>query len=78
MTLEDAKEKFLNQRVRIKDAIGKSSWKGEKDIVGNLQFLGYNEYFPEWEICATIDRMPLQHINLENIVLEPKERGMFK
>ena len=58
MTLEEAKEKFLNKRVRIKDAIGKSSWKGD---------------FPSWELCATIDRFPIQHVKLENIILEPKE-----
>jgi hypothetical protein len=73
MTLEEAREKFLNQRVRIKDAIGKSSWKGENDIVGILKFLGYNEYIPEWGLCATINRFPIQHVKLENIILEPKE-----
>lgn len=68
--IQKARDKFLGKRVRIKNALGKTTKHHNHDIVGNLQFLGYNEFLPSWELCATVDRMPLQHIKLENIILE--------
>ena len=68
--IQKARDKFLDKRVRIKNALGKTTKYDNKDIVGNLQFLGYNEFLPSWELCATVDRMPIQHVKLENIILE--------
>jgi len=60
MNLEEAQKKYLNNRVSIKNN------KGE-EFVGNLFFLGYNQIFPSWKLCATINRLPIQDIDLNSI-----------
>lgn len=47
--------------------------KGE--IGGTLDFLGYNKYFPDWGLQATISRMPIQNVSLDNFkVLDEKTK----
>jgi hypothetical protein len=55
--LGTAEKKFLGKRVKI------------REYVGILQFLGYNKYLPSWGLCATVDRMPIQNVKLEEITL---------
>ena len=60
--LSNAREKFMNKRITFKT---KNSGFGH----GTCQFLGYNQYFPSWELQITVDRTPYQHVIFESIKL---------
>ena len=60
--LQQYREEYLNKIVNIEDGNGKV-W------VGRLNFLGYNSFFPNWGICGTIDRTPIQGVKLKSIKL---------
>jgi hypothetical protein len=52
---------------------------GKRVLIGNaggiLEFLGYNERFPTWNLQATIGRMPIQNVSLNEIkVLDEKTK----
>lgn len=57
---------FLNKRVKLEH-------KG-KIICGTLTFLGLNEFFPSWNIQATIDGMPIKNVDITKIKLIENER----
>ena len=65
------KEQFLNKRVSIEDGNGQK-W------VGDLNFIGYNSFFPNWGLCATIDRTPIQGVQIKSIHLRPLQESIFK
>ena len=67
MKLKEARAKFLNKAVSIPDH-SKKSVRGHC-ITGKLNFLGTNDHFSSWEMCATVGRFPMQHVNLDDITL---------
>jgi hypothetical protein len=63
--IDDLKRKFQGERVSLIDG------KGEK-WVGQVYFIGYNPYFPSWELQVTLDRTPITNVNPKSIrKLEP-------
>ena len=67
--IQAVRDKFLGKKVCIKNATGKTTRFENHDICGILNFLGYNEYIPSWGLCATINRLPIQNVKIENIIL---------
>lgn len=61
------KEQFIGKRVSIEDG------KGQK-WVGNLDFIGYNSFFPSWGLCATINRTPIQGVKVKSIHLHQLQK----
>lgn len=65
MTLEQG-QTLIGKRVLIKTNKG-------VEVGGILDFLNYNENIPSWGLQATVDRLPIQHVSLDNIkVLDDK------
>ena len=63
--IDDLKRKFQGERVSLVDG------KGEK-WVGQVYFIGYNPYFPSWELQVTLDRTPITNVDPKSIrKLEP-------
>ena len=63
--INDLKRRFQGERVSLIDG------KGEK-WVGQVYFIGYNPYFPSWELQVTLDRTPITNVNPKSIrKLEP-------
>jgi hypothetical protein len=63
--INDLKRKFQGERVSLIDG------KGEK-WVGQVYFIGYNPYFPSWELQVTLDRTPITNVDPKSIrKLEP-------
>lgn len=60
--IDQYKEEYLDKIVTIQDEEGQT-------IVGKLVFLGYNSFFDDWGLCATVERYPMQHIKLNSIKL---------
>ena len=67
--LDAAREKFLGKRVIITDLFEDLPKHRKNMIGGKLTFLGYNENFPSWNLCATVGNSPFQDIKIENIKL---------
>lgn len=65
--IDDIKEHFMSKRVSIEDGKGEV-W------IGDLTFIGYNSFFPDWGLCATLDRMPIQDVKIKSIHLRPLQK----
>lgn len=66
--LQSLRQKFMGKRVRIKNY--KFVYGDVSDVVGVVTFLGYNRFFPSWNLQVTVNRLPLQNISLDQIELE--------
>ena len=67
MTLEQG-QTLIGKRVLIKTNKG-------VEVGGELEFLGHNEHIPSWGLQATVNRLPIQHVSLDNIkVLDEKTK----
>lgn len=62
--LDKLREEYIGKRISVEDGKGET-W------IGTLVFLGYNSFFSSWGLCATLDRLPIQHIKIETIKLKP-------
>lgn len=54
------------------DLLGKRikfSTKSGKSYKGTCDFIGYNKYFPSWELQITIDRTPIPNVLFNSIEL---------
>ena len=69
MTLEQG-QTLIGKRVLIKTDKG-------VEVGGILEFLGYNEHMPTWGLQATIGRMPIQHVSLDNIKVLDEKTNKF-
>lgn len=66
--INDLKRRFQGERVSLIDG------KGEK-WVGRVDFIGYNPYFPTWELQVTLERTPITNVDPKSIrKLEPIKR----
>lgn len=68
--IDHLREQFIGKRVSIEDGKGQT-W------VGDLNFIGYNSFFPSWGLCATIDRTPIQGVQIKSIHLRPLTKSIF-
>lgn len=69
--ISDLKKRFQGKRVSLVDG------KGEK-WVGEVWFIGYNPFFPTWELQVTLGRTPITNVDPKSIrVLEPIKK-MFE
>jgi len=67
MTLEQG-QTLLGKWVLVKTDKG-------VEVGGTLDFLGYNKNFPSWGLQATVSRMPIQNVSLNNIkILDDKTK----
>jgi len=67
MTLEQG-QTLLGKWVLVKTDKG-------VEVGGSLDFLGYNNNFPSWGLQATVSRMPIQNVSLNNIkILDDKTK----
>jgi hypothetical protein len=58
--LKQIRDDLVGKRICIIDEkLGK--------LCGICSFIGYNEWFPEWELQVTIDRMPVTNVKLNKI-----------
>lgn len=58
--LVDIKSKFIGQRVQIN--VG-----SDRDVIGELQGLFYNEMYPEWNLCCFVNSFCYKNIDVKNI-----------
>ena len=40
-----------------------------KGVGGRCDYFGYNEFFPQWDLQVTIDRMPISNVDIKEIKL---------
>lgn len=52
----EALNHILGKRVKVKDKQG-------KEWFGDLQFVGTNDWFPQWGLHCTVSRVPQIEIN---------------
>jgi hypothetical protein len=69
--LKELKEKFYGKRVEVpiqkrKDGMGSSS---KLTVIGECQFIGYNDMFPSFGLQVTLDRMPITNVDHTKIKL---------
>lgn len=57
--IQQLKSDLIGKRVQITNK--------KIDVVGICNFIGYNEYLPNWNLCITIDRLPIDNIKLTDI-----------
>jgi hypothetical protein len=68
--IDELRKQFMGKRVSIEDGNGRI-W------IGNLNFIGYNSFFPNWGLCATLDRLPIQGVKVNSIYLKPLTKSIF-
>lgn len=73
ITIEMMREQLVGQRVAV---TGYKSVSKMPDgsynygtVKGTCTFFGYNKYFPSWELCITVDGMPLSNITVGQITV---------
>jgi hypothetical protein len=69
MTLEQG-QTLIGKRVSVKTKEGTI-------LGGTLEFLGHNEHIPSWNLQATVDRMPIQNVSLNDIKIYDKKTHKF-
>jgi len=54
---------------------------GKKVLIGNvagtLDYLGYNENMKSWGLQATISRLPIQNVSLDNVKVFDEKTNKF-
>ena len=60
-TIDKMRDKFIGKRISVIGGIGK--------VVGKCDFLGYNEFFPNWGFQVTINRMPVSNVKINSVHL---------
>lgn len=68
MTLEQG-QTLIGKRVYIKTDGG--------CYAGILEFLGYNTLVPTWGLQATVNRLPIQHVSLDDIKVLDEKTNKF-
>ena len=60
--LDIYRSELMGKRVQFLD-------EKKKIVVGTLQYLGYNNYYPKWNLCITVDCTPFSNIQLSDLKL---------
>ena len=61
--IQQLKSDLTGKRVRVTNK--------KIDVVGIVTFIGYNEFLPNWNLQVTLDRLPIDNVELTDIkVLE--------
>ena len=61
--IQQLKSDLIGKRVRVTNK--------KVDVVGICNFIGYNEFLPSWNLKVTLDRLPIDNVELTDIkVLE--------
>lgn len=68
MTVQQLNDKYLGKRISV--PWQRKGFGSDIDrVTGICDFIGYNDYFPEWGLQVTINRMPITNVNPETIKL---------
>lgn len=69
--IKQIQEDLLGKRIGI--------FHNEKYYEGICEFIGYNSFLPNWGFQVTINRLPLQHVDIKNIeIVEPRKKIFSK
>lgn len=64
-------DKFLGKKVILRT-------EGGKRYVGIAEFIGINQFLPEWGLQFTLSRMPIDHVDQRTVELFDPENPKHK
>jgi len=73
MTDQELQDKYLGKKIQIpwKHPLGFEP----NTLVGICEYIGHNPKFPSWGLQITIGRLPVQHVDFNQIKLLEDDKG---
>ena len=66
--MNELQKKYLGKKIKV-PIDNKILNTNLRYIIGNCDFIGYNEYLPSWGLQVTIDRLPISNVDVTKIEL---------